>query len=200
MQSSSAHAPGGRIKGAAFAEFVAWFGRRHPARLEYAAQAVSRSSPLLDARSPGLGIIASSWYPADVVHALLDALVRDLDAAERREIAFQGSEAVMRATLRGVYQMLFRLMATPERYARHAPRLWSAYYDSGEFRVSIERPGLAVATIRRWRSHHPFMCELNWGAASAIYRAMGCHGVETQREQCVADGGTECRFATTWVV
>ena len=69
MQSSSADAPGGRIKGAAFAEIrcVVWATRRDPARLERAARAVSSLSPLLDARSPGLGIIASSWYPADDV-------------------------------------------------------------------------------------------------------------------------------------
>jgi len=90
-------------------------------------------------------------------------------------------------------------MATPERYARHAGKLWSSYYDTGRFTVTPAADGFgAVAVVRDFRSHHPFLCDLNWGAAIAIYEALGCESVECERTSCVAQGADECRFATRW--
>lgn len=194
----SLRAPEGHIKGAAFAEFVRWFGKRDPARLERAVPLVTARHAELDASAAGLGIIASRWYSAEAVHALLDALVGDIPVDRRQKLAFDGAAAIMDATLHGIYRMLFRLMATPERYAKHAPRLWTAYYDSGQIRVTIDEQGRAVATIDKWSSHHPFICELNWGAATAIYTMMGCRQVTTKRLSCVAEGQPECRFVSSW--
>ena len=153
----------------------------------------------LDPESATLGVIASRWYPADMVHALLDEITRDWQESEKRRVAAEAAGSVMRATLGGVYRTLFRMMITPERYARHAPKLWSFYYDSGVFTVLPQGSGrAAISTVRDWSSHHPFMCGLNRGAAIAIYRAMGCTDVECDRVACVSKGDPECRFITRW--
>jgi len=190
----------GRIKGAAFRELLIWYGSRFGASV---LTARVLSVPPDDRRefdpySPSVGVIPSAWYAAHTVHSLLDAVTAGTSQGEREQLAIEGSEAVMKATLSGVYRLIFKVMATPERYASHAPKLWSSYYDCGRFNVALRGRGAAICTIESWSSHHDFICLLNWGAASAIYRAIGCANVRTERTSCVDAGASCCRFVTRW--
>lgn len=203
MGSEQAQAPArlGRIKGAAFREFIAYYRTTYGApelkALVEALPAVHRRE--LDPNDPVLGVLTSEWYPAELVHALLDEIARGKSEAALRELTSKASVAIMRATLRGLYRMLFEWMATPERYAKYAPKLWAAYYDSGEVAVELLPDGLtALSTTRNWRSHHPVICELNCGAGVEIYGAMGCREVTNERAQCVSRGDPYCRFVTRW--
>jgi hypothetical protein len=200
---SAAPAALGRIKGAAFREFIAYYRATYGAAA--LAGAVSAMPAMLrqtlDPQDAALGLLASDWYAAEVVHALLDEISRGKSEAALKELAASASGAVMRATLTGLYRVLFGWMATPERYARYAPKLWGTYYDSGETEVELVSGGLAaISTVRNWRSHHPLICELNRGAALEIYSAMGCLDVECERELCVSRGDSHCRFVTRWRV
>lgn len=188
------------MRGAAFRELLIWHARKFgQAELDRVAEHAGLADQLTTG-SPSLGVLASRWYRAELVHALLDSMARDWSLEQRRIFALEASDEVMRATLRGVYRLLFRMMATPERYAKHSPKLWRAYYDSGDFSVDQPEAGRAICRITEWNAHHPFACELNWGAAGAIYRAMGCRDVHVEREACVAGSERECRFVTTWSV
>jgi hypothetical protein len=198
---STTEAAVARIKGAAFREFLHWYAEQQGAgRLAEHVEAIPETNRAeLDPDAPVLGVTASRWYPASTVHRLLDEIVRGRSAAEVRVLATEGSRAVMDTTLRGLYRTLFTWMATPERYARHAHRLWNTYYDSGVFEVTPLPDGRgAVTVVRDWRAHHPVICELNRGAAIAIYDAMGCREVECERTACVDEGAEECRFVTRW--
>ena len=202
---SKAGSPGpipGRIKGAAFREFVGWYeqelGRERLLALSREIPGEMRRALDLDPARESLGILSSRWYAADAIHALLDAILAGIDADDRRDSIGRAADAVMRATLRGVYRILFEWLATPDRYARFADRLWRSYYDCGEMHVVQETPERAVCTIRDWHSHSPQLCDMNAAAAASIYRAMSCTGVTTQRTACVAQGASECRFVTTW--
>ena len=192
----------GRIKGAAFREFVAWYeqelGRAQLLTLVRAIPDDLRRGLELDPDRESLGILSSRWYRADAIHALLDAVIAGIDPDQRRESIERAADAVMRATLRGVYRILFEWLATPDRYARFADRLWRSYYDSGEMHVVQETPERAVCTIRDWGSHSAQLCDMNAAAAGSIYRAMGCTEVVARRTSCVAQGADECRFVTTW--
>ena len=68
-------APCGHIKGSAVRELVIWYQRAHDASLLRAVAAAM--PPELDAQlepdAPGLGMLASRWYDARVMHLLLDA-------------------------------------------------------------------------------------------------------------------------------
>jgi hypothetical protein len=190
----------GRIKGAAFVEFLRFCEQKYgkdrlqsavlsiPAELRYA----------LALNAPALGVLPSTWYAASTVHALLDALLFGVSIDERRRMAAEISKAIMDATLRGVYRALFRVVATPQRYARHASRLWTAYYDTGQFSIQMPDDKTAIATVGDWPSHHSFICELNRGAAEAIYTAMGLRGVTTTRAACIDGGAPNCRFVSRW--
>jgi hypothetical protein len=201
MAPAAAPARLGRIKGAAFREFIAYYRQTYGTSAladAVGAMPVTHRSTL-DIEDRALGVLASEWYAAEVVHALLDEIARGKSEVALRELATHASAAVMRATLRGLYKMLFEWMATPERYARYAPKLWGTYYDSGETVVELMPDARsAVSIVRNWRSHHPLICELNRGASLEIYGAMGCLNVESERAMCVSRGDPHCRFDTRW--
>ena len=196
----------GNIKGAAFREFLVWYGRSKGQDLLLAhvqAMATRADAALLarelDPRKEALGVLASQWYPAELVHALLDEVARGRSTQELEALTSEASRAVMKATLSGLYRVLFEWMATPARYARYAPKLWSAYYDSGQLRIEFdEHEAKAVSTVTSWPGHHPLICDLNRGAAPAIYAAMGCRDARCTRLACVSRGDAECRFVTAW--
>jgi hypothetical protein len=65
--------------------------------------------------------------------------------------------------------------------------------------VIIGDDGLSAdCTIHNWSGHHPFVCDMNIAAATAIYQAMGQKRVSTQRVACIAEGGPLCRYITSW--
>ncbi|MFW6197365.1 MAG: hypothetical protein ACOC5B_00740 [Myxococcota bacterium] len=188
------------IKGTAIREFLAWYART---RGETTVRRVIEDLPRdvrswFDPEHEALGVLASTWYPARAIHALLDAMTTGMTVDERERFAAEGGETVMRNTLSGIYRALFRVIANPDRYAKMAPKVWHTYYRSGQ--LTVERPGegRAVSHIRDWGSHHPVICEMHRAAARVIYEGMGCRDVSVTREACVSRGDDECRFATRW--
>ena len=197
----SERAASGRIKGAALRQFLLWHQQnlREPDFQSRFANLAPDLSNQLSIGTEALGIRASQWYECRLIHGILDALTAGMSEAEKLALTVEGSRAVMNHTLRGVYRSLFEWMANPKRYARHGSKIWSTYYDSGDFAIeSYEEDRRAVCTIRDWSSHHPVLCDMNRGASAAIYRAMGLPDADCVRETCVSDGAGECRFLTTW--
>jgi hypothetical protein len=188
------------IKGAALREFLGWYAG---ARSEEELRAVINGLPAqaracFDPALPALGVLASTWYPMEAIHALLDRMTAGMTRGEREAFAVEGASVVMRNTLTGLYKALFRVIATPDRYPRMASKVWSQYYRSGEFRVENLAPGSARSSIRDWSSHHPVLCDMNGAAAQVIYETMGCQGVGVTRIECAGAGGAACSFMVRW--
>lgn len=196
----AARTASGRIKGAAFREFLIFYAeRKGDDALAAGANGVDPEwQPSLDPRRAALGVLASEWYPAPLVHDLLDALTGHLSRDERAALATDASRAIMNRMLRGIYKTLFQLMATPARYQRFGPKLWDAYYDSGTFRIDMPDDKTAICTVNKWDAHHLFICDLNCAAAVPVYEMMGCKAVRVIRTECVALGSTRCEFVTNW--
>jgi hypothetical protein len=196
MSTSAAASPLGHIKGAAFREFVVWyalrFGRRELLR------SLPPSHGLLDRAANDLGVLANVWYPAELVHELVDGMVVGLKGAELDAIAQDAANQIMNKTLRGVYRALFNLFVTPDRYARHVGKLWSVHYDTG--RPVVEQVANNEHLIRYvdWASHHGFICRLNMAAAVPIYTAMGCRDVSWSRVSCRSLQGLQCMTRVRW--
>src|SRR5262245_23245403 len=99
----------GKIKGAAFQGFVAWVEQDRGA--DALASVVAGLSTEVQRQflvgRPALGLLAATWYPAEVVHAFLDQLTRGLSEADLNRMARQGAEFTMQRNLRGVYRSLF---------------------------------------------------------------------------------------------
>jgi hypothetical protein len=194
---SPAPAVQGSIKGAAFREFLVFYARTVDAKL--AREAVRDAQfPSLSPAASDFGVVQSTWYPAELVHGLLDRLTDGMPEREQAALAQAAANHVMSVTLRGVYKTLFSLLATPDRYARHIPKLWRVHYDNGEPVILIRGSGDHLVSFVEWWSHHPFICRLNMAAALPIYTAMGCRDVAWRRTHCKSSGGEHCTTVVTW--
>jgi hypothetical protein len=190
----------GKIKGAAFREFVAWVEQdRGPEAL---AEVVSGLPPEVRRQflvgRPALGLLAATWYPAEVVHAFLDQLTQGLGEAELQRMARQGAEFTMQRNLRGVYRSLFALFVSPRIYVLGMQQLWNLHYDSGRVRNVEDGPNRHRAIVSDWHGHHPFICRLNTAAVFPIYGAMKCKDIGVHRESCVSQGDPACSWVITW--
>jgi hypothetical protein len=193
--------PPSRAKGVAFKELLVWLDQR--LGRDQLKLALARLPPeykgIVRLEDDNFGILSSSWYPFPCVHKLLDALTASMTKQERFELAQDASRAVMEVTLHGIYKAVVRAFVSPTLYAKFATKLWTSYYDSGEFKVIISDDGhSADCTIRNWSGHHPFVCDMNLAAATAIYDAMGQKGALTRRVACIVEGAGFCRYVTTW--
>jgi hypothetical protein len=190
----------GKIKGVAFGEFIGWY------ELRYGHEPVRRAVLEVDAVHPGqldaarigFGVLASHWYPAPVVHTLLDCLTRNRTESELQSMAVDAADHIMKRTLRGVYRAIFTMIATPDRYVRHIDRLWSMHYDTGSLVAQRVDETTHRVTYVGWTSHHPFICRLNMAASLPLYGAMGCRDVTYERVRCVSQGGANCENLVRW--
>jgi hypothetical protein len=190
----------GKIKGAAFREFVAWVEKdRGPEALArlVTGLAADDQRQYLPGR-PALGLLAATWYPAALIHRFLDELTVGLPDAELERMARKGAEYTMQTNLRGVYRSLFSLFVSPKIYAMGMQQLWNLHYDSGRVGNLEAGPNRHRAVIHDWRGHHPFICRLNMAAVFPLYGAMGCRDLVAEREACVSSGDAMCAWNITW--
>ncbi len=190
----------GRIKGVAFGEFLSWYElRRDCDRVRRAVIDVAASYPgQLDPIRPTFGVLASEWYPAEMVHALLDRLIAGHSPEELSAMALDAADHIMQRTLRGVYRTLFQFLATPNRHLRYAGRLWSMHYDNGSIVTRKNSETSHSFTYVSWTSHHPFICSMNMAASRPIYSLMGCQDVMHERIRCVSSGAANCENIVSW--
>jgi hypothetical protein len=188
-----------RIKGAGIVHFLGWYVDRFgQERLRRTAEEMPGPHRVyFDLGDRVLGVLASSWYPAPAIHALLDGFVA-AHPQDRETLAREGARSTIDATLKGVYRWLFETMMTPDRYARNAQKLFSRYYEPGLMTKEPlgERGHLSI--VRDWPGHHPLLCDMLVHTAEYVYGALGCRDVRSPRTACVAEGAPECRFEITW--
>ncbi len=192
----------GKIKGAAIREIFAWYEERYgrdKAR-EMARRAPDEFRPLLDPDDPISTILASSWYPAPFVHAMLDIVTEGMSEPEIERLAREANRAVVANSMKSVYRFVIEKLATPEIYAASIPRLWRLLHDTGDRRIEIVAPGEAISTIARWSGHHHLLCLLVVETMCAVFETMGCRNVKNERISCVSNGARECVTRVTWRV
>jgi hypothetical protein len=132
------------------------------------------------------------------VHGLIDGLLFGVSPKERSAIARESGAFVTEQTIRGTFRTLFELLATPERCARHAQRMWRAYYETGTSTVTRLSPTCYEQRVAGWVEHHPFICEMHAAAAAVLYRAMGISRPVVERLGCVSAGLPLCVSRVSW--
>lgn len=190
----------GRIKGAAFREFVAWLAREFgQAELDrIVARIPERERRVFAAGQPSLGVLAGGWYDAAAVHAFLDALASGRDRRELDRLCTEGARAALESTLTGVHRAVLRVVGSPELHARFAQRLWNTHYEDGE--VVSERVGGAAQRIayRQWRSHHGLLCRVTTASDLVVFPLMGLSNVRVSQLSCIDRGGDTCAHLVEW--
>lgn len=176
-------------------EFLLWYERKFGQGFH--ADVLERLAPddrrRVTANEPALGIVASTWYPSSILFAVVDSVMEGKSRPERSRIIREANADVVKRLTKGLYRALFRMVASPELYARHIQRLWNVLHDTGERSVVIVQPGIADSIIQNWSGHHPVLCEVATETMRAVFEAMGCGGVRVDRISCVGDGAHMCR-------
>lgn len=153
---------------------------------------------LFDLQDEHLGVLVSLWYPAPVVHRLLERMTANATREESTAFIRGASEAVVGATLNGVYRFLFQLMMSPERYVRNVQKLFGRFFDDGVVVKEARGPNAHRTTIRDWHGHHPLLCECFVFSSTYIYTSFGCRDVQSRRTTCVSEGAPVCTFEHSW--
>jgi hypothetical protein len=190
----------GNIRGAALDDFLAWYGReRDPERLR---TAVVSLPPGLSDRvqwSEGLPrLVPFAWYPCELVHGILDQLTLGLSDWDRQRLSRETAEYVMETTLRGIYRAIYKAIVSPSMLARVSHRVWGLYYDTGESHVTVESKNAHRGSVKEWRGHHPFLCDVNRYSTEWMYRSLGCNQLVVKQLECVGKGAKACTTLTTW--
>lgn len=193
------HPAAGHVKGVAMIEVARWATTKHRPRVEAAFERMpAHLAAQLDLQSPTLGLIATNWYSAELIHHFFEAMLHGQPWSARFDFFREATRTFFRQTMIGVHKGLAQIVESPERYAHHAQRVWNTYYDSGVYTVELPAEHAALCRVERWRSHHPLMCVWTWCAISAIFESMGLKNVDVQRHSCVSEGAAACEFAVTW--
>jgi hypothetical protein len=187
------------IKGGAIRELLLWYEGRH-GRAFYPL-VIARLPPHLAQRlaldRTTLGLLPNVWYPSPIVHAILDAVCERHGPDELRAIMSNANAYAVRTLTRGVYQFLFRMVGSPELYAKHIQRAWNLLHSTGKGTIVLhEGPsasGVAESMIEDWPGHHPWLCETTGETMKAVFVAMGCQDVSLERLTCVSTGADRCR-------
>ncbi len=188
-------------KGTALTTFLEWYvTETGPKLLKNALELLPeqyRSS--VDPGHRSLGLLSATWYPAPMVHALLDALFGHYTPVQRQTLADRAGRHVIERLITGVYAGLFRAMASPALYAKYSPKLWSSYYRLGRLEAHVVDAGETRVRISDWPGHHELVCLINTAAAVTIFQRMGCLQVEAMRASCAAQGARCCEIVVRYV-
>jgi hypothetical protein len=151
----------------------------------------------LDPRHPTLGILDASWYLEEQRNAFFAAITRDLPLHQKQALSRTLAKAVMEQSLRGLHRMIFAVMATPERFVKHAQSLWNQHHDSGHLRMRMVARNGVEAAVLDWPAHGVFACMTNHYSCLVTLEAMGCRDL-TERRVCMAEGASECVGVYYW--
>ncbi len=189
-----------RVKGSAITYFVDWYAHHYDARtlMAIVARIPEAERGDLDPGTATLGLIPTAWYPAAAVARVLDDVTEGMTGAERTRLVKESTAASVDHGIRGIFRLAFKLLVTPERYAKHIQRFWNQLHDTGTRRVEIVAPGEAISSIEDWPGHHPLLCAVTMETMAAIFRRMGLEDVEVRRVECVSNQDPRCTAVVRW--
>lgn len=195
--------PKGRVKGLVIREILKVL-KEQVGATSHLATIVKAMPPDWVARinlsADGFGMLPSTWYPMSMIHAMLDAMLTDLDAQERSGAARKASRAVIAAMQDSAHKSFFDLFSSPDLYMRYAKKVWGMYFDQGSYDVERQAEKRLVATTRGWSGHHVFLCETFIDISGLTFEKMSLKDVRASRMSCVAGGAPACVATIAWDV
>jgi hypothetical protein len=188
------------VKGSGLHALFDWYLRQHgrPELLRLVEDLPPEARRRFDPRDERLGVLASNWYPAPLVHDLLERITAGLSPEARAAVAWEMGQIAAEVALTGLYRLLFQAMMSPERYARHVQKMFSRYFDDGVIVKTPRGPCLHHTSIHDWGGHHPLLCAMCVSSSVYVYTALGCRDVRTRSLGCVAAGAEFCAYEIEW--
>lgn len=188
-----------KMKGALLRAALAWYEERHGAEARGRLIAGLPDGHPFAPDDAALGVLATEWYAAEHVHAVLDALAEGRSDEEREALAREIAAATVERVRHGVYRFLVRKLVSPGFYARHIQRLWRQVHTTGRREITVDDAARrAVSSTRDWAGHHPLLCLIASHTVAAFFETMGLEGVEVERVACVSAGDDACVAELRW--
>ena len=198
MRSTPPHSSS--VKGAALREFFGWYIKNwERVRIDTVLNALppaERAGLIPGAES--FGVVSSTWYPSSIVHVLLNVICDSMSPVVRSKLVKDSTAHVVDQMMHGVYAVLFRMVASPERYASHIQRAWRQLHDTGDRRVILVSPDELESITSDWGGHHLLLCEVASETMAHVFTKMGYHKVIAVRTSCIANGDPDCRTTLRW--
>ena len=144
-----------------------------------------------------LGLIASRWYPPEMIHAMIEGMFGSLDEETRHAQMREAATAAVRATGRGVYRFALERVVSPRLFAASIQVLWNMIHDSGVRSMSVSERAIESRT-HGWLGHAPLLCSLMAETSAAVLETMGHTEVRWRRDECVANGDARCVIHYSW--
>jgi hypothetical protein len=189
-----------KMKGGVIREFFDSYQKEHG--IERVRELLPRVPPdlraLLDPDDPFRTILPASWYPARLVHAVLDAMTEGMSEEQIRTFVHDSNRVVMQRATSSAYRFFLDKLLTPEMYALAVPRFWKQWHTTGVRKMRIVRNGEAESIVAKWGGHHPVLCTVTIETMCSVFELMGKKDVKWVRTACVSSGAPECVTRLTW--
>ncbi len=141
-------------------------------------------------------VFTSNWYPLDLCLALDNAIVQELGHG-RTQIFEQLGEASAERNLKGVHAG-YLAPGDPHAFLSKAPQIYAAYYETG--RREYERTGDQSAALTTYGAENvtanDCLTVIGWHRKALEF--CGAKNVRISHLECVAAGGTRCRYEIRW--
>lgn len=190
-----------KIKGAAFIEILKWYSTTHGrSRNLDLGRAVPQQYQHYISRpdQPTFGLLAGTWYEADMVAAVFQEMTAGLSPLAVRQLAEEAVRVSVGTTLSGIYAGIIRMLVSPTMLADHYQKLWRLYHNTGEFKVHVLGPAKYEFRLSKWPAHNSFLCQMNLFATRLILELIGLKGVNGQQGACIDKGDQFCSYIQTW--
>jgi hypothetical protein len=140
-------------------------------------------------------LLSSNWYPVEWyrdVFATAVKLAPGVPSLARDAGRLSGGKDV-----RGVYRIMFRLLAT-ETMIRQSPRLFRLFYDGGEVSVLEVREGFARVRYAGCDGFDRNVWHDLVGGSEAVFEATGAKGLRIRIEEGGGDGDSHMLGSVVW--
>jgi hypothetical protein len=156
---------------------------------------VLRALPEGDRSAFDAGILASAWYPMDLLLRFMQEAERQLAGTEPELIRNMGAASADYG-LTTVYRIFFKV-GSPEFIISRAAGVFSKYYDTGKLSVD-SRPGRTVVELSDLQGTASQFCARIHGWMARILELTGAKNPRSAHSLCVHRGDPVCRWEGTW--
>ena len=180
------------VKGTAIIPSVEYLRKNHESRYEEILERIPEDyRNIIES-----GILASSWYPVELLTNLLKAAKMVL-GREDRDIIYKLGYASGEYASRGVYKVFF-MVSSPNRMIQMADKIWNKYYSFGKFRIIENEKTRAAVRIEDTDFSDPLLCERIRGWMTAVLVNTGAKNVVVEHTVCVSRGGKYEEYRARW--
>jgi hypothetical protein len=140
-------------------------------------------------------VLPSSWYPESDQLELLRAVAFMLPGTPDPWMM------IGRIAARDDINDLYRSMVRPgdlKEALRVSSTLWRSFHDTGELKLTLEAPGVAVATLRDYAATAREMCRVIGGYVTEVTTVATTRDIKPAKTACALDGAPACSWRMTW--